>query len=212
MKRYLMLNAVRGRSGRLLQVGAIAIYGLVALTLLGALIGSPDKKKLGDAATTTGVKLPAPVVKAPPPPVAAPTPAKPKGDPAVDKNTRAYLNAMSLCEVEVGLVTLDIQRGKSTDVELADAATSARDACDSTRSRLASMDTNHFDDQAANGFFAIDRLKSGLNALLAYIDNPRPSKLIEVRNKLQEGDQAARQTRHDINVRRHVYGLRALRS
>lgn len=118
---------------------------------------------------------------------------------------------MSTCETAVGLVVLDIRRGNLDPVSLADNTTQARDICDSIRSRLASMTTDHFDDQAALGFYAIDRLKSGLNAVLAYLDNPRPTKIIEARNKLQDGDGSATQAIRAINKRRRVYGLHKLK-
>ncbi len=70
------------------------------------------------------------------------------------------------------------------------------------------MDTDHFDDEAAIGFYAIDRYKSGLNAVLAYIDDPRPTKIIEARDKLQEGDVSASEAYREINKRRKVYGLK----
>jgi hypothetical protein len=129
----------------------------------------------------------------------------------VNKNTRAYLNEMATCETAVGLVRLDIKRGKLNDIALADDVTQARNLCDGVRDKLLSLDTNHFDDQAAVGFFAIDRYKSGLNALLAYIDNPRPSKVIEARDKLRDGDGSAAQAQREINQRRRVYGLRPYR-
>jgi len=74
------------------------------------------------------------------------------------------------------------------------------------------MDTTHFDDQATDAWYGVDRLKSGLNAFLAYLDNPEPTKLIEARNKLQEGDQNAARGIHEINQRRKVYGLHAVKS
>ena len=140
------------------------------------------------------------------------------GDPAssddarsVDRNTRAYLNKISTCQTAVGLVLLDARSGNADDFQLADDATQARDICDSIRSQLLAMDTDHFDDEAATGFYAVDRYKSGLNAILTYIDDPAPTKIIEARDKLQEGDLSARQARRDINGRRHVYGLSSYR-
>lgn len=130
---------------------------------------------------------------------------------SVDRNTRAYLNKISTCQTAVGLVLLDARSGKVDDFQLADDATQARDICDEIRSQVVSMDTDHFDDEAATGFYAVDRYKSGLNAILTYIDNPAPTKIIEARDKLQEGDMSARQARRDINGRRHVYGLRSYR-
>jgi hypothetical protein len=129
----------------------------------------------------------------------------------MDKRTHDYLRGMAFCESSVELVRIELGQGNQTDIALADAVTKARDTCDNVRSTLATLDTDHFSDQAAEGFYAIDRYKSGLNAILAYIDNPRPTKVIEARNKLQDGDQSAKQARHGINVRRHVYGLRAVK-
>jgi hypothetical protein len=37
-----------------------------------------------------------------------------------------------------------------------------------------------------------------------------PSKLIEARNKLQEGDQSVAQCLREINARRRIYGLRPI--
>ena len=132
---------------------------------------------------------------------------QPSGDTAsVDEHTRAYVGEMESCVVEVGLVIIDARKNAS-DIALADSATSARDTCDQVRSNLEGMNTDHFGDQANEGYYGIDRYKSGLNALLTYIDTAAPTKLIEARNKLDEGDQAAAQAIRDINQRRRDYGL-----
>ena len=95
---------------------------------------------------------------------------------------------MSACEISAGLVLLQMREAKATDVELAETTTQARDTCESVRDKLLLADTDHFDDEAAIGFHGIDRYKSGLNAVLAYLDNPRPTKIVEIRNKIREGD------------------------
>ena len=56
------------------------------------------------------------------------------------------------------------------------------------RDALSADNTDHFDDQATNFWYGIDRYKSGLNALLSYIDSGATTKAIEVRNKFQQGD------------------------
>jgi hypothetical protein len=222
----------RQSTGR--QYAVVLGAGFVVLVLAAAVSGGGSKKDTNVAAKTE----PPVVTTAPPETVAtakpvkttsveateapkAPTPAatskpttpsRPAGDPEVDRNTRAYVRQMEGCEVAVTLIR-QVLKDSSTDlVALADSTTQARDICDSARSTLVSLSTDHFDDQAALGFDAIDRYKSGLNAVLAYIDNPRPTKVIEARNKLQQGDEEAAQAHHQINQRRHVYGLKALRS
>ena len=130
----------------------------------------------------------------------------------MSKNTCAYINAMATCETAVGIVLLDIKQGQPDDVALADESTQARDVCDGIRSKLATMNTDHFDDQAAEGFYAVDRYKSGLNAMLAYIDNPRPTKVIEARDKLETGDAAAAEATRAINKRRRLFGLAAYKA
>ena len=140
------------------------------------------------------------------------TPAKPKPDRDVDKRTRAFMDAMGSCQIAVALIRDELKHASSLDpVSLADDTTQARDVCDQARSATVTIDDKHFSDQATTGFYAMDRYKSGLNALLAYIDNPRPTKVIEARDKLQEGDQAVTQAMHDINKRRHVYALKSYR-
>lgn len=131
-------------------------------------------------------------------------------DPTMNTRTRAYVVKISGCGAAVALVRRALKRSP-TVLDMADVVTRARNVCDNTRRDLAAANTDHFDDQAAEGFNAVDRYKSGLNAMLAYIDNPRPSKIIEARDKMQEGDVSLVAALHGINVRRHVYGLRAIR-
>jgi hypothetical protein len=114
------------------------------------------------------------------------------------------------CQIGLGLVLLDIKRDETDPIKLADSATQGRDMCDSERSQLAAKNTDHFDDEALLAWSGVDRAKSGLNALLAYLDNPVPSKLIEVRDKVAEGDQDMAEGIRQINARRRVYGLKAI--
>jgi hypothetical protein len=194
----------------------IVIAGLFVLFLLigivGAIAGAGDEN---ESAQRSDIAPPPPPQEEPPPPPAEeppppPPPAKPKGDPDVDKHTREYVRQVKACRLAVGVVLLQIREGKATDIELADSATSARDTCDAIRSRLVTMNTDHFDDQATTAWSGVDRYKSGLNAMLAYIDNPAPSKLIEARDKLQEGDQSVSQGLREINARGRVYNLKPL--
>jgi hypothetical protein len=132
------------------------------------------------------------------------------GDPSMNKRTRAYVDAAHACELGVGLVQLDIKKNVSL-VALADITTQARDICEGVRSKLLSLDTSHFGDQASEVWYGVDRYKSGLNALLTYIDTSAPSKVIEVRNKFGEADAAITHGIKLINARRRLYGLGPLR-
>ncbi len=129
----------------------------------------------------------------------------------VDRNSRAYIARVQSCQVTTGLVLIDIRRGQTNQFKLADETTTARDTCDEARSQLATMSTDHFDDEATVAWGGVDRLKSSMNALLAYLDQPIPSKLVEVRNKLREGDADAAEGVKRINQRRRVYGLKPIR-
>jgi hypothetical protein len=116
------------------------------------------------------------------------------------------------CRLSAAIVRGTLAKGKGTLVDAADLATTARDTCEAVRSRLVSMETEHFDDEAVQAWAGVDEIKSGLNAILAYIDNPRPSKIIEARNKLNDGDSTASSGIRQINQRRKVYGLKAVKA
>jgi hypothetical protein len=139
-------------------------------------------------------------------------PAKPKGDAAVNRNSRRSVSAVNACRVSAAIVRSAAARGDTDLVDMADLTTTARDTCDGVRSNLATLDTDHFDDQAAEAWAGVDEIKSGLNAVLAYIDNPRPSKIIEARNKLDDGESTAADGLRQINERRKVYGLKPLKA
>ena len=183
------------------QTLTIAGALLALLIVVGALSGGSSTDTTTpttDAATSTASA-----------PAAKP---KPKDDSAaVNRNTRDYVKAVNACRLSAAVVRVAAAKGETDLVDMADLATTARDTCDNVRSNLAGTDTEHFDDQAVQAWGGVDEVKSGLNALLAYIDNPRPSKIIEARNKLDEGDAAAREGLRGINRRRHVYELRALK-
>ena len=134
-----------------------------------------------------------------------------ESDPTMNKRTRQYVSTAQACVLAVGLLQLEIKRGKSSLVELADTTTQARDICNGVRSRLLGINTDHFDDQATEVWYGIDRFKSGLNALLTYLDTNAPSKLIEARDKLQEGDATFSIGFKHINQRRRIYGLAPLK-
>lgn len=127
-------------------------------------------------------------------------------DPTMDRRTRAYVRQLHGCQAAVAIVRLSITK-QQTIIEIADTTTQARDICDAIRTRLLRMDTKHFVDQANDGWYAVDRYKSGLNALLKYLDTTQPSKLIEARDKLAQGDAGVALAVREINQRRHVYGL-----
>jgi hypothetical protein len=124
-------------------------------------------------------------------------------------NTHAYIKQTRGCLAVTALVGQIIQQTKDV-IEIADATTKARDTCDAIRSRLLRIGTDHFDHQASQAWYGVDRMKSGLNALLNYLDTSAPSKLIEARDKLVNGAATARAGIRAINARRRAYGLRAI--
>jgi type II secretory pathway pseudopilin PulG len=128
----------------------------------------------------------------------------------LNENTRSYLNKMNTCELSVGIVLL-AARDATSDLALSADTTEARDYCEETRAELLDIDTDGFEDAADTGWYGVDRWKSGLNAMLAYIDDPIPSKLIEARDKLQEGGRHARQARREINAVRREHNLQPYR-
>jgi hypothetical protein len=210
------------RWGTTRQTLTVAGALLVLLIVVGALAGggkdttattrTPADATATTAATTTdaAATTDAPAAK---PAAVRPKPAakpKPSGDPAIDRNSRAYANAVQGCRLSAAIVRSAAVKGDTDLVDMADMTTTARDTCDNIRGNLLGMDTDHFDDQAQTAWTGVDRIKSGLNALMAYIDDPRPTKIIEARDKLNEGDATAREGLRGINRRRHVYGLRAL--
>jgi hypothetical protein len=125
----------------------------------------------------------------------------------VNKNSRAYIEAVRRCQTIVGILVLDIREEKRNTLEIAEETTGARDTCESVDNELLEMETDHFDEEASLAWGGVDEVKSGLNALLTWIDNPEPTKLIEARDKLQEGSAAASAGVQEINRRRHEYSL-----
>jgi hypothetical protein len=124
-------------------------------------------------------------------------------------NTHRYINQVRGCLTVTGLV-VQIAANAQDEIQVADAATKGRDTCDAIRSRLLRINTDNFDNQASQAWYGVDRMKSGLNALLAYLDTKAPSKLIETRDKLQQGTATAKAGIRAINARRRAYGLRAI--
>jgi hypothetical protein len=118
-------------------------------------------------------------------------------------NTHTYITQTRGCITATSLFASILQ--ETTDqIELAVAETRVRNICDSIRSRLLRINTDHFSDQATQAWYRVDRMKSGLKAFLNYLDTGAPSKVIEARDKLLEG----RATVKAINARRRAYGQR----
>jgi hypothetical protein len=132
----------------------------------------------------------------------------PRG-PALTPTLRRLRFIRTPCVTVTGLVASIAQKA-TNEFDVADAATKGRDTCDAIRSRLLRISTDHFDDQASQAWYGVDRMKSGLNALLAYLDTNAPSKLIEARDKLVQGIATAKAGVRAINARRRVYGLKAI--
>jgi hypothetical protein len=83
----------------------------------------------------------------------------------------------------------------------------ARDICSNIRRRLRSMNTSHFPSQAQDGWYAIDRLASGLNALLNLSSSSALTSALEARDKLGAGLTYYLRSVREINQRRALYGL-----
>jgi hypothetical protein len=126
-----------------------------------------------------------------------------RGD--VDKHTRAYVKQVRGC---VAITALSLQvASKQSDIKASATMKTAADTCDAIRNRLLRMNTDHFDKQAAVAWGGVDKIKSGLNAFVAYIDSGAPSKLNEATGKVKLGTSWTRIGIRGINARRHVYGL-----
>jgi hypothetical protein len=186
-------------SSRAKIVIGVAIL-IAVLAIIGAITGG-SKKSSSSQGVLTPLK----------PTTTAPTAQAVNPDPTMDRNTRVYIAKVKTCDLETGIVLLQIKDGVTDPVKLAGTTTDARDICDSIRSQLSTMSTDHFYNQAILAWAGVDRMKSGLNAFLAYLDNPEPTKIIEVRDKLQEGDADISQGIAQINQRRKVYGLPPVR-
>lgn len=123
----------------------------------------------------------------------------------VDKHTRAYIKQARGC---AAIANLSLSVAASQNVYTAvETVKQAADTCDAIRSRLSTMSTDHFDKQALTAWAGVDRLKSGLNATVAFLDTQIPSKLAEAKGKLRQGSSWVRIGVRGINLRRHVYGL-----
>jgi len=123
----------------------------------------------------------------------------------MDKHTRAYVKQVRGC-VLIAQLSLNLA-GKQTDVGASETVKQAADTCDAISTRLVQMSTDHFDKQAVVAWSGVDRIKSGLNAFVKYIDTRYPSKLVESKEKLKLGGTWTRIGIRGINARRHVYGL-----
>lgn len=123
----------------------------------------------------------------------------------MDKHTRAYVKQVRGC-MTIATLSLSVA-SKQNDYAASTTIKTAADTCNTIRSRLASMNTDHFDKQATTAWVGVDRIKSGLNATLAFIDTHYRSTLAEAKSKLAQGMSWARIGIRGINARRHVYGL-----
>jgi hypothetical protein len=125
---------------------------------------------------------------------------------SLDSHTRAYVRQVRACMTATNLA-IQIAKESNDDIEAASAFRSASQTCDAIRSRLAAMNTDRFSKQADLAWYGVDRLKSGLNAFLKYLDTGAPSKVAEAADKIGEGSRDARTGIAGINTRRRAYGL-----
>ena len=123
----------------------------------------------------------------------------------MDKHTRAYVKQVRAC-VTIAALSLQIA-SKQTDIKASATLKTAADTCEVIRRRLVTMSTDHFDKQANVAWGGVDRIKSGMNAFVAYIDSGAPSKLNEAAGKVKLGTSWTQIGIRGINLRRHVYGL-----
>jgi hypothetical protein len=124
---------------------------------------------------------------------------------SVNDHSRAYIGEVRRC-MEIASVAISLA-AKEDIYSASDSVKQAANTCDDIRSELATMDSDHFDKQATTAWGGVDRIKSGLNATVAYLDTQYPSKLVEARDKLHLGMMWARIGIRGINLRRQVYGL-----
>jgi hypothetical protein len=125
---------------------------------------------------------------------------------SLDAHTRAYVKQARACLTVAGLA-ISVGQASNDDIQTAQAFRSASQTCDAIRSRLVSMNTDHFSKEADLAWYGVDRIKSGLNAFLAYIDTRAPSKAAEAADKVGEGSSDIRAGVAGINTRRKAYGL-----
>jgi len=125
---------------------------------------------------------------------------------SVDAHSRAYVKQARACLTVAGLA-ISIGKASNDDIQTAQAFRSASETCDAIRSRLVTMNTDHFSKQADLAWYGVDRIKSGLNAFIAYIDTRAPSKAAEAADKIGEGSTDVRAGVAGINARRQAYGL-----
>lgn len=128
---------------------------------------------------------------------------------SVDSHTRTYIQQVRAC-MTVTSLAISIGSQSKDDIQTASAFRSASQTCDAIRHRLLLVNTDHFDNQASTAWYGVERLKSGLNAFINYIDTRAPSKAAEATDKITEGSAAARAGIAGINARRVAYGLRRI--
>ena len=199
--------------GRVIGFSYGGFLALVTLIVVIALASGSGSDSGSNAVVVQATTVDAISTEAPSTTEAAPTTkvVEPVGD-NMNYRSRRYVREMHRCTDGVVLFSAALQQPGTVDnVTLADTVVSLTRLCDQVRSDLAAMDTNHFDDQAALGFYGVDRIKSGFNALLKYLDTNAPSKLIEGRDKITDGVQSSHTAIAEINDRRAVYGLPAIK-
>jgi hypothetical protein len=188
------------------KVAKWSIAIVAALILIGgcsALIG--DDGSEGEDQTTTEAAAPTTTEEE-----AEQTETEPAGPPGDNIRARSteFVQAMRFCQRSVSVLRGAIVRGEASSlIELADATRTSKQICDRVQDQLRELDTEHFDDQALTAQVAVDSWKDGLDALADYIDDEEPSKLLEARDKLNEGDAIAEQAVSEINERRAVYDV-----
>lgn len=182
----------------------LVLFVFVGIPLLSAIFAGGGDDKEAAAPPPPAVEQP------PPPPPQPPPPAGPPGDNIRARSTK-FVRTMRICQFGVSTARSQAISGQVSLLDLADTVHSAQSICDGVQDRLRDQDTEHFDDQALIGQVAVDEWGQGLDDLADYIDDQAPSKLLNARDHLNQGDSAAAEAVREINKRRASFDVKPLR-
>lgn len=192
--------------------GFLALITLIVVITLATGGGSDSGNNAANApeattaATTTEPTNTEPTTTEAPPPVEVD---EPPGD-NMNYRTRQFVKQLRGCQAGIAILASSMQ-STSDLVELSSQTKQVKDICSSVRTRMSTMDTNHFDDQALTVEIAIDEYTKGLDDVRDFIDTAAPSKAANAADHFRQGHGYAAQGIDEINARRAVYGLPPLK-
>lgn len=200
-------------TGRVIGFGYVGFFALITLIVVIATATGGGSSSSNSAANT-----PEPTTSAEPTTTQAPPTATAAAEPPGDNmnyRTRQFVKQLRTCQAGVALLATAMQAGVSSGnvdlVELSGATRDVKEICSTIRTRMATMDTGHFDDQALTVEIAIDEYEKGLDDIRDYLDTSAPSKAANAGDHFQQGHAYAAQGIDEINQRRAVYGLPPLK-